>query len=244
MKNIEDKLRKISKIRMTENERILMRSNILKFMENHIPENYIEKSKQHTHSFYIFRTSGIVFASFLLLFAGSYKVTLAMPGDFLYSFKVNTIEEVRGAFIQSPQEKLLYSQSRVAKRIDEVITLVEAGDLTVEKSNKVEKALDSHIADIEQVAKELKIKNPENFKDTAEKIAPIMEQHKNELKEINEKANIVIEQKNKEEIPIISQNDKAVSNIDPATSTDKTVDTVTNTEVEKRKKRLKKLSII
>lgn len=190
MENIEKKLREITKIRMTNDERFLLRLNISKFMENHIPENTKAKTSinKSYYSMHIFKITGMVFASFVLLFIGgnsiSNKAESSLPGDFLYSLKINTIEEVRGAFIKSPQEKLLYTQSRVAERIKEIKSLSQAGELTAEKTAEIEKALDTHMADITKVVKELKEEDPEEFKKATDIMAPIIEQHKNDLNSI------------------------------------------------------------
>lgn len=198
MEKIEKNLRKNNIVKMTTEESNHIFSNIIKFIENYNPviseEKYFTKEKSPYFS-NIFKISGMVFASFLIFFIGggiSYEASTALPGDLLYSLKINTIEEVRGAFIKSPEEKLIYNQSRVAKRIDEVLILAEKGDLTIEKSVEVEKALDSHIAEIEAVAKELKETNPESFKTTTENLTPKMEQHKNELKEVSDKVEVEI----------------------------------------------------
>lgn len=195
MKNIEDNLRKNNDIKMTEEEKNLVFQNILKFMDNYAPSVLDDKFRSHKSPYWaqVFKITGVVFASFVIFFAGggvSYEASTALPGDLLYSFKVNTIEEVRGAFIKSPEEKLLYNQSRVAKRIEEVKTLAESGKLTIAKGVEIEKALDSHITEIENAAKELKENDPETFKTTTETITPIMEQHKNELKEVSEKSSV------------------------------------------------------
>lgn len=193
MQKIEDNLRKNNDINMTEDESNLILQNILKFMDHYAPSILDEKFKNHKSPYLsqVFKIAGVVFASFFIFFVGggvSYQASTALPGDLLYSLKVNTIEEVRGAFIKSTEEKLLYNQSRVAKRIEEVKTLAEAGELNTKKGAEIEKALDSHIQEIENAAKELKENNPESFKATAETITPLMEKHKNELKEVNDKS--------------------------------------------------------
>ena len=190
MKKFQEKLEEISKIRMTNAERDLLRLNILKFIDNHSTKE-IKKSTykvKSPYAFHIFKITGIVFASFVILIAGgsgiSVKANMALPGDILYKFKVNTVEEVRGAFITSSKAKLIYNQARVAKRIEEVKTLAETGELTAEKTAEIEKVLDTHIAEIDKVAKELKAEDPLEFQKATEEMAPLIEQHKNNLNDL------------------------------------------------------------
>lgn len=249
MENLEKQLQNVRKIRMTNDERDLMRLNINKFMDNHIPELSYAKKKvfRHSYSMHIFKVTGIVFASFVVLIAGgsgiSYKADSALPGDTLYSLKINTIEEVRGAFIKSPQEKLLYNQARVAKRIEEIVILAEEGNLTTEKGIEVEKALDSHIANIEEAAKKLKDSNPEGFKNTTDSIAPLMEQHKNTLKEVNKKAETVTEKslpEKKEAVVDPMTKDINGKVLENTTDKDKVPATLAETTIEKKKEESKK----
>jgi len=190
MKKFQEKLEEIAKIRMTNNERDLLRLNIIKFINNHSVE-ITKKSKywfKSPYAFHVFKVTGVVFASFVILIVGggsiSAKANMALPGDNLWKLKVNTIEEVRGAFITSSKAKLIYNQARVAERIEELKTLAENGEITAEKTAEIEKVLDTHIAEIDKVAKELKEENPLEFQKATEEMTPLIEQHKNDLNDL------------------------------------------------------------
>ena len=91
-------------------------------------------------------------SSFLfILFAGgsvSAIASSALPGDPLYSFKVNVNEQVKGFFLKTSEEKVAWQKGRIENRLNEIKTLAETKTLTKAKQATVQKALDDHVTDI------------------------------------------------------------------------------------------------
>ncbi len=94
----------------------------------------------------------IALSSFLfVVFVGgsiSAVASNSLPGDPLYSFKINVNEEIKGAFLNTPEEKVAHQKNLVEKRVSEIKTLAESKTLTKEKQAKAQKALDSNIQEL------------------------------------------------------------------------------------------------
>jgi hypothetical protein len=69
----------------------------------------------------------------------------ALPGDPLYAFKVNVNEEVKGMFLKTSEEKVVWQKNRIESRVNEIKTLAETETLTKAKQATVQKALNSHV---------------------------------------------------------------------------------------------------
>lgn len=91
---------------------------------------------------------------FIIFVGGSVSVVAdnSLPGDPLYSFKINVNEEVKGAFIKSPEDKLTWQTTRIDNRLTEIKTLAASKTLTIAKQETAQRALDTHI---EALSKEL-----------------------------------------------------------------------------------------
>lgn len=91
---------------------------------------------------------------FIVFVGGSVSVIAdnSLPGDPLYSFKVNVNEEVKGAFLKTPEDKLSWQKTRIDNRLNEIKTLAASKTLTKAKQETAQKALDTHI---EALSKEL-----------------------------------------------------------------------------------------
>jgi hypothetical protein len=85
----------------------------------------------------------------VVFLGGSIGAVLAseksLPGETLYSVKVNVAEEIRAALIFSPEEKADWEVTRVERRLSEIKTLLEDGD-AIEKTiiEEVEHNIESH----------------------------------------------------------------------------------------------------
>lgn len=87
---------------------------------------------------------------FMVFVSGSVSVVAdnSLPGDPLYSFKVNVNEEIKGAFMKTPAEKLSWEQRRIDNRLNEIKTLASTQTLTKAKQAKAQQALDTHLAKV------------------------------------------------------------------------------------------------
>jgi hypothetical protein len=142
MKNTEKQLRDLQTTRMTDTERLSVRTHLINHMERTSPSQY-HKIPSPFHNFW--SPVLVTMASFVfIIFGGSavaYNASSSLPGDLLYGFKVHVSEEVRGIFIKSPLEKINFEQYRLAKRISEVKDLATVGKLTAENVAIAEKIL-------------------------------------------------------------------------------------------------------
>jgi hypothetical protein len=91
---------------------------------------------------------------FIVFVGGSVSVVAdnSLPGDPLYSFKINVNEEVKGAFLKTPEDKLSWQKTRIDNRLNEIKTLAASNTLTKAKQETAQRALDTHI---EAFSKEL-----------------------------------------------------------------------------------------
>ncbi len=91
---------------------------------------------------------------FMVFVGGSVSVVAdnSLPGDPLYSFKINVNEEVKGAFLKTPEDKLSWQKTRIDNRLNEIKTLAASNTLTKAKQETAQRALDTHI---EAFSKEL-----------------------------------------------------------------------------------------
>lgn len=148
MTNLEDRLQKLNAyktIRLTEEEQNMLRSHGAHIISTHVP-------KQHTESLLyqgIQHTIRIALSTFLfIIFIGSSVSVVAnsaLPGDPLYSVKLNINEKARGMFLSNPEDKVAWQKSRIENRVQEIKTLAETKTLTQAKKETVNKALDSHV---------------------------------------------------------------------------------------------------
>ncbi len=184
MKHTEEQLRKLQTIRMTDVERVSIRTTLIDFMESTSPSVY----QRIPSPFFRYWTPVMVtMCSFaFVIFGGSavaYNASSSLPGDFLYNFKVHVNEEVAGIFIKSDLEKITFQQYRVAKRIEEVKKLAVEGELTAENAAIAEKNIDLHIAKIDESAKALAVTDLKEFVEVAKGLEPILDAHEKDLAE-------------------------------------------------------------
>lgn len=82
----------------------------------------------------------------------SYASEASLPGDALYSFKVNVSEPVRGALALTSESKADFHAHTIVKRVKEAQTLKESGKLTPEKTTIVKNLIEKESETFVQVA--------------------------------------------------------------------------------------------
>lgn len=98
---------------------------------------------------------------FFVVFVGGSVSAIAdsaLPGDPLYTFKINVNEEVKGAFLSSPEEKVAWQKNRVETRVAEIRTLADSKTLTKAKQEKAHQALTTQV---DKLSKELTVLSDE-----------------------------------------------------------------------------------
>jgi thiol:disulfide interchange protein len=129
---------------LTEEERNLLRAHSARIVIASpvlVTESFFKRGVQHGLRIAL---SSMLFVVFI---AGSVSAVAnnALPGDPLYSFKINVNEEVKGLFLKTPEEKVAYQQNRVETRVNEIQTLAASNSLTQAKQATAEKALNSNV---------------------------------------------------------------------------------------------------
>jgi len=171
---MEDKLKQLKnfkQITLNDEERNLMRAHAARIVIASpmiITESFFKRGVQHGLRIAL---SSMLFVVFI---AGSVSAVAnnALPGDPLYSFKVNVNEEVKGLFLSTPAQKALDAEGRVETRVNEIQTLAESNSLTQAKQATAESALNSNVADLSASLNTLSVQAP----DTALSVTASLEQ--------------------------------------------------------------------
>jgi thiol:disulfide interchange protein len=145
MENKLKQLKTFKQVTLNDEERNLLRAHAARIVIASpviITESFFKRGVQHGLRIAL---SSMLFVVFI---AGSVSAVAnnALPGDPLYSFKVNVNEEVKGLFLKTPEEKVVYQKSRVEARVSEIQTLAESNSLTPANQATAESALNSNVA--------------------------------------------------------------------------------------------------
>jgi ribonuclease HII len=105
----------------------------------------------------------------------------ALPGDPLYTFKINVNEQVKGMFLNTPEERIAYQKGRIENRVAEIKTLADSKSLTKEKQIAVQKAIDTHIEKISTDLDSLSTTSPSVALDITTDIEASLKENKDNL---------------------------------------------------------------
>lgn len=148
--------KKADGIRLRSDEKHELRQRLLAYMEYHpLPEgagNFVRNRSRLGHislrlpaswnGWMIGRIAGATLVlSFVVVPALAEK---ALPGEILYPVKVRFNEEVRGALVSSPYEKIEWETERLERRLAEANLLADAGLLTPDAEAEVTRAIKQH----------------------------------------------------------------------------------------------------
>lgn len=140
-------LKKLKSISLTPEEKGALRASVARGIQMARPvpsEAYWQLGVRHGLRI------GLSAFLFMVFVGGSVSVVAdnSLPGDALYRFKININEEIKGALLNTPSERLSWEKERVDRRLGEIKTLATTATLTKEKQEKAQQALDSHLAKI------------------------------------------------------------------------------------------------
>jgi len=166
-----EQLKKIKTITLSNEERGLIRSHAARLIMTHaeapVPSLFF-RGVQHGLRI-------ALSAMFFVVFVGGSVSAIAdsaLPGDPLYSFKLNVNEEVKGAFLKTPEEKVVWQKSRIESRVNEIKTLADSNTLTKAKQEKAKQAISVHV---QELSKELTVLSDQS-PDTALTVTASLEQ--------------------------------------------------------------------
>ncbi len=145
--DVRARVRSATMLRMSEKERDRGREFVMRYMAMHPAQ---QKSTVSRFAF-LFNPMPII-ASFLIVVLSGVSMVgaaeSALPGDALYSVKVNVNEEVRLA-LATPAQKADVAVERAERRIAELETLTARGDVDQTLREEIDARLDSHVQEAE-----------------------------------------------------------------------------------------------
>ncbi|MBY0328790.1 hypothetical protein K2Q02_01715 [Patescibacteria group bacterium] len=171
MENKLEQLKKLKSITLSNEERGLIRSHAARLVMTQVAApvpSLFFRGVQHGLRM-------ALSAMFFVVFVGGSVSAIAdsaLPGDPLYSFKLNVNEEVKGAFLKTPEEKVVWQKNRIENRVNEIKTLAASNTLTQAKQEKAKQAISVHV---QELSKELTVLS-EASPDTALTVTASLEQ--------------------------------------------------------------------
>ena len=151
--------------KMTDAEKAAIWFKVETFAKNN-PAGSFKSAKSPYFSKQHFFTMGKVFAtSFLLVVFGfgglSYSSASSLPGDLLYSVKINVNEKIEEKLTFTPEKKIVLRKKRIETRLTEVESLIKENKVTKENREIVEKNIKVEKEKIENELKQIQEQNPE-----------------------------------------------------------------------------------
>lgn len=154
MKKFAEQLKKRSeKLRLSVYERDELRGRLLSYMEYHpLPQGVqamggaTNRNKKKVSVFMngwlVGRFAGV--AAMMIFIVVPVMAEDALPGDTLYPIKVRFNEELRGALVSSPYQKVEWETERLERRLEEADLLADSGRLTPDAEAEVAEAIKQH----------------------------------------------------------------------------------------------------
>lgn len=154
MKKFAEQLKKKSEsLRLSAYERDELRERVLSYMEYHPLPQHMQKAGSRVsrrkrqvsvfiNGWLVGRFAGV--AAMLLLVIVPVLAEDALPGDTLYPIKVRFNEELRGAMVSSPYQKVEWETERLERRLEEADLLADTGRLTPAAEADVAEAIKHH----------------------------------------------------------------------------------------------------
>lgn len=150
-------------IRLSQKEREVMRCALEAALASPSP---VKSPFRVSPSPYLFISSKLVTPlAFVLLIAvigggTAYAAEAAVPGDVLYTIKVNVNEKIAEAFAVSTEAKASVQAKLAERRMNEAEVLVERGALTAEAKAEIETRLDRHATEVDVAVEAVGMENP------------------------------------------------------------------------------------
>lgn len=172
MKELKKLQNALKSVHLSKEEKAEGRAAFTAFMqENPLPG----RAKPGFFSSFYLRLRRPVLASamaFGLLVVTTGGVTYAsessLPGDFLYPFKVDVVEEVRGAFQFNIEGKASWDAERIQRRFEEAKKLEDKGKLNPEFKFQIKEKMEEHKEEFKNHLEDLKDKGKPDRADEME----------------------------------------------------------------------------
>jgi hypothetical protein len=145
MKNVEDIVKDLQKVRLSEVERAEMRMALDAHIRSKPLSLGVPSPLFHAEFFFRRHLMAMSFATLLLVSSGSALFAeQSLPGDVLYGLKRGVNEEVRGWFIDSPEDRALWQLSLAERRLSEIESLSEQNKLSDEVQTELSAEVDEY----------------------------------------------------------------------------------------------------
>lgn len=141
-----------------------------------------------TRNIQMHKLASVVAAILIVAISGNSIVLAAneaLPGDALYSFKVNVAEPVRVALTADPVKKAEIQTSFVQNRFEEAETLAARGQLDDVKEQEISNLIDRHVASVTQNIEKIDAVSPEKAENSNIAVEASMNAHAKILASLN-----------------------------------------------------------
>ncbi len=154
MENIEQKLKQIRNISMTDGEKSVMRQYLKGYMAQYRP---LLRPSPYTSHIHIFSRLAALSLIAVILGGGgiSAAASKALPGETLYKVKIHVNEEVKGFFAVTPKQKLVFQEARLEERFKEIRFLAQTPSENIEAPKELAQAIQKQTDDIKQTIDEI-----------------------------------------------------------------------------------------
>lgn len=152
MNDLTPQLEKImenaKRVVLSHAEKDTVRAHVEEFVREHPVRRGLIPSPWMAGRFLMVLHKPVAFTLILLLVLGggtAYAAEGALPGDTLYSIKVNVVEEVLAVVTVSDEAKVRWDARRAERRLEEATQLTDEGKMTDEKQAEIQERFE-HLA--------------------------------------------------------------------------------------------------
>lgn len=175
-----------NKISLKESERTSLRQDFINHIQKDSNSQISLPSPYYRYSIRLknFAGKSLIIAIIFLLTGGAGVVRAAsnsLPGDSLYSMKVDVIEEVQGLLIARNENRINWEIERTERRLNEATTLAKEGNLDQSKSDLIVSKIEQHTTTINKKTDEEE-NNPDLKQQTHQKLESSLRAHEVVLK--------------------------------------------------------------
>lgn len=146
---LEKKFENAQRVALSRAEKDAIRGRIESFMRENPAGGGMIPSPWVAGRFLVFMHKPVALALIVLLALGggtAYAAEGALPGDALYSVKVDIVEEAVAAVTISDEARVRWDVRRAERRLEEATALATAGRMTVEVETEIEQRFE-HVAE-------------------------------------------------------------------------------------------------
>jgi hypothetical protein len=159
MEKIEEQLKKLSIVKMSEEEKNRLRAGVISVVLDKPIRHIPIRSPWSLRYAPLFTKITAALLAVVLLGGGTltFASEKALPGDWLYPVKIEVAENIiEGSLIHTPEDVLNWQQKRLSRRINEVKELKKKGAITKKQAAVVKTVVKDHVSQIQTAISTLK----------------------------------------------------------------------------------------